>query len=727
MFHEIPWKTYKDFVLKIERAGEDNYRAEGRGPTGEAENQFKLPFSPLELENFLLRVGQARKKGVRGRVPEPMKHTVEFGERLFNAVFSGGVRDIYISARHDAEQEGFGLRIQLRLIGAPELADIPWEYFYDGREFLALSDVTPVVRYLDIPNQPRPMTVELPLRILVTISSPHNLEPLNVDAERAKVEKALEKLKARQVVEIDFTSKATISTLQRALRHAKSTQRPYHIWHYIGHGTFDPATQNSMLAFCDDSNMSYAVGGFQLGTLFSSYPDIRLVLLNACEGARTSREDPFAGVAAALVERGIPAVIGMQCEISDEAAITCAEEFYAALVDGLPVDASLTEARRAVFFMPNWVEWATPVLFMRVRDGQLFTIRPPTHIPEISEKVKVESIPTLVTVEGPLAGWQFDLTEPAVSIGRTPDNLLSVADQRVSRHHARIEQRTDGLWIVDLDSTNGTFVNGQRLTEPHKLAEGDEITIGDSLFNFSFLRPSTRVAEEYGEIVETKAYIPDKPAEDTTLSQPPVEEVHYCPNRWGLLLLQAAKELMTEEGLQGLLSVAELPQLGRSFPPDNMQKDISFEVFGRLCHFLYILYGREGTQTVAHALGKGLFQDGLEELSDDAAAAEIKRRVGSLPLRVKAGLGFFTQYVNTVSDQQAELGEDDDHWILTVSQCPVCWGYDADDPVCHLTIGILESVLDWVSKGGKFQVAETDCKAKGDEACVFLIDKKPTS
>jgi CHAT domain-containing protein len=117
------------------------------------------------------------------------------------------------------------------------------------------------------------------------------------------------------------------------------------------------------------------VDGFQIGTLFKNYPETRLILLNACEGARNSREDPLSGVATALVVRGIPAVVGMQFEISDRAAITFSSEFYSALVDGLPVDAALAEARQAIFFLPNWIEWATPVLFMRSNDGVLFKIQ----------------------------------------------------------------------------------------------------------------------------------------------------------------------------------------------------------------------------------------------------------------------------------------------------------------------------------------------------------------
>lgn len=368
------WPTYKDFTIKIARAGERSYRVEAQGPAGNTKLTFDSPFDERDVEIFLLRVGRPIRLASRGRVPEPVQQTVDFGRQLYDAIIAGTVREAFVSARQDAKQGGYGLRLKLRLTGAPELADLPWEFLYDGRDFLALSDVTPVVRYLDLPEPSRPMKVGLPLRILVTISSPRNLVPLDVEAEQSKVREALAALEADGLLEIDYMTDATLSAFQRALRRAKSRRQPYHVWHYIGHGAFDPAGQASVLMFCDGAGMSYPVGGFQLGTLFNSYPEIRLALLNACEGARADREDPFAGVAAALVERGVSAVIGMQFEISDQAAITFAGGFYAALVDGLPVDAALTEARRAVFFLPNWVEWATPVLYMRSPDGVLFSL-----------------------------------------------------------------------------------------------------------------------------------------------------------------------------------------------------------------------------------------------------------------------------------------------------------------------------------------------------------------
>jgi hypothetical protein len=62
----------------------------------------------------------------------------------------------------------------------------------------------------------------------------------------------------------------------------------------------------------------------------------------------------------------------MQFSISDAAAIRFADDFYRALADDGSLDTAITDARRAIFFMPNESEWATPVVMSRAEDGVLF-------------------------------------------------------------------------------------------------------------------------------------------------------------------------------------------------------------------------------------------------------------------------------------------------------------------------------------------------------------------
>src|SRR5262249_39820273 len=154
------------------RAEDGWYHVEAASPAGDADAYFKLPFDDRDIRLFMLEVGSPRRPSIRGHVPEPMQPAVDFGQKLYDAGFTGDVRDVFVASRHDAEQDGTGLRIQLRLSDVPELANLPWEFLYDGRDFLALSDVTPIVRYAQLPDAPRPMLVQMPLRILVTISAP---------------------------------------------------------------------------------------------------------------------------------------------------------------------------------------------------------------------------------------------------------------------------------------------------------------------------------------------------------------------------------------------------------------------------------------------------------------------------------------------------------------------------------------------------------------------------
>ncbi len=96
-----------------------------------------------------------------------------------------------------------------------------------------------------------------------------------------------------------------------------------------------------------------------------------MVVLNACRSARVDGADPFGGMAQGLVQQDATAVVAMQFPISDRAAVTFTGEFYGALVDGLPVDQAVSSARKALL-ADFRDEWATPVLFLRSPDGNIF-------------------------------------------------------------------------------------------------------------------------------------------------------------------------------------------------------------------------------------------------------------------------------------------------------------------------------------------------------------------
>jgi pSer/pThr/pTyr-binding forkhead associated (FHA) protein len=71
------------------------------------------------------------------------------------------------------------------------------------------------------------------------------------------------------------------------------------------------------------------------------------------------------------------------------------------------------------------------------------------------------------------------------TIGRSDDNVLVLdGDDYASGHHARVESGLDGTWVIDLDSTNGTYVNGERIEGRRRLHEGDLLQVGDTELAF---------------------------------------------------------------------------------------------------------------------------------------------------------------------------------------------------------------------------------------------------
>ena len=94
-------------------------------------------------------------------------------------------------------------------------------------------------------------------------------------------------------------------------------------------------------------------------------------------------------------------------------------------------------------------------------------------------------IARLVPLEGDCEGSEI-LVQPITTLGRGPDNQVQIDETSVSRHHAQITLEVEGFVIRDLDSQNGSFVNGEPIKE-HLLVDGDRIQIGTARFIF---RPS---------------------------------------------------------------------------------------------------------------------------------------------------------------------------------------------------------------------------------------------
>jgi len=363
-------KPYQTLDLALERTKSGLQVKNLSSKDSKTSVEFVFPFSDVELENFILRMGQSR-RGVR-RIESPqMQAAQEFGIKLFQALIPEPLKAEFDTALNQSELHETGLRIRLQLSDVPEMASVPWEYLYDPEQarFMALSADTPIVRYLDLPRLVRTLAIQPPLQVLVMISSPEEYPALDVEAEWKILNDSLSGMVSKGLVSLTRLEKPTLPALQAQLRLEK-----YHVFHFIGHGRFSDQKEDGLLLLEDEHGKGKPVSGKYFGTLLHDEKSLRLALLNACEGASTSRSDPYAGVAQELVRQGIPAVIAMQYEISERAALLLSQEFYRSLADNYPVDAALGEARKAIYLDGLDIEWGIPVLYMRAPDGQLFDV-----------------------------------------------------------------------------------------------------------------------------------------------------------------------------------------------------------------------------------------------------------------------------------------------------------------------------------------------------------------
>lgn len=80
---------------------------------------------------------------------------------------------------------------------------------------------------------------------------------------------------------------------------------------------------------------------------------------------------------------------------------------------------------------------------------------------------------------------EYVLDSAGITIGRGSQNTVALDDDEfASASHARVEPRQDGVWLEDAGSTNGTYLNGVKLSRPRKLTPGDLVRVGETDFRF---------------------------------------------------------------------------------------------------------------------------------------------------------------------------------------------------------------------------------------------------
>lgn len=372
---------YEGFSLRIEPDAFGSYAVSVQSPQGEGRGTLQT----ARIDGKPSKEAGPRPTRVREMRDVIASHftreaaALDAGTELFRALFQDEVANLFHASLGSLRGQHQGLRINISIDPRrPELAPLQklrWEMLCrpETEDFLCLSRRTPVVRCLEAHRERRP-PIPRPrrLRILAVAASPVNSPSLAMARERANLQAAWEGQEKR--VEIVFLRRGGVEEIRQAL-----LAGPFHILHFMGHGSFDVESCEGMLLFERSDGAGQTFAGRHLAQLLHDFESLRLVVLNAChtvEAVGRRGPDPFAGVASSLVMAGVPAVVAMSGPVSDLAAVAFSRTLYQRLAAGDSIEAAVTEGRLAIQRVePADGAWATPVLFLRSQDGMLFASR----------------------------------------------------------------------------------------------------------------------------------------------------------------------------------------------------------------------------------------------------------------------------------------------------------------------------------------------------------------
>ena len=176
-------------------------------------------------------------------------------------------------------------------------------------------------------------------------------------------------------------------------------------------------------------------------------------------------------------------------------------------------------------------------------------------------------------------------------------------------------------------------------------------------------------------------------------------ETFFYPPKMGKIMLLGMEEVM---------GISRVDAILRLSPPENPLQDFlqvspdhsfSFKSVSLLQSVLEQEYGPHGGRGLALRIGRACFKYGLKEYGSMLGLTEMAFRLLSLPVKLHIGAKAFADLFNKHTDQIVRVEENDNKIFWHIERCPLCWERKAEEPICHLAVGLLQESLYWLSGG----------------------------
>ena len=205
-----------------------------------------------------------------------------------------------------------------------------------------------------------------------------------------------------------------------------------------------------------------------------------------------------------------------------------------------------------------------------------------------------------------------------------------------------------------------------------------------------------------------------------------VKSGYYYPNRFARVVIEVLAEVMGQNGLNAVQHYAGLNDYIDNPPPYDLRKGFDFADFTALNIALEDMYGARGVRGLGTHTGRVLYAYGLRGLGALAGIEALEFQVLPLSARLRIGLPTLANVFNQFSDQASRVFEvDDERIVFAVERCPMCWQRRTNHRACHITKGLLQEALTWISDGHEFEVEIETCMAQGRDMGQYTIYKEP--
>ena len=451
-------QSYIDLWIHLWRTDDGQVQVRMESPAGAFEGSLRLYLDPQEVKVALAsaaRTGSAYLK--RSGSIDSLDPVRDVGAQLFEALFEGRRESLYRHSLRMAEEKGVGLRLRLQ-VDDDKLAALPWEFLYDGRDFVSLSPWSPVVRSRPLAQAPRLLDSLSRLRLCIMTADVTG----GMQTER-EIE-ALQGLdKGSSQLEIDVVQEVTWPRFREVV-----ARDDFDVLHFIGVGSGGGAPDDAQVLVLmgteqDPTQESQGVRPYELvrtATLadaLRSGQRLRLIVFSADD------TDRIAGELTVRLGGSGPAVVGWRGSPSIYSCIAFSEGLYRGILAGLPLEAAVNQGRQEIDrYSPGSREWGLPVLYMGASDGLMLS-RPstPLHAEVVPEGALDFSVPE--PPPDPSSRREWEKVRMMLEIRER--NLQALEEQRASYRGtvpAVVETQIDETKaeIADLQARLGSIESG---------------------------------------------------------------------------------------------------------------------------------------------------------------------------------------------------------------------------------------------------------------------------